>query len=231
MKTSRDGQSDTDSVTDSGSDDATEPPVVASRPLSFCDQEYWNQRYEKDNSHFEWYVSWALLKPVIASIIEPCKIALHVGCGTSTLGVGLIASGIARVVNIDISPVVISYMAQQYADESRLQWQVVDIRQTNYRRKTFDLVIDKGTMDAFMCSDVADRIVYAMLSEISRILKPGGFVIVVSSGAEPLRKSFFEVPAFNWTVRETLTIPKQMMPGTHYYVYCAEKNPDLDPTV
>jgi RAT1-interacting protein len=220
--------SDTDSVTDSGSDEAAQVAVPLTRPVSFSDAAYWDQRYQKDDSEFEWYCSWARLKPVISAIIAPCKTALHVGCGTSALGLGLLETGLTQVVNIDISPVVISHMSQKYASESRLLWKVSDVRETKFRSKTFDLVIDKGTMDAFMCSDVADRIVYAMFHEISRLLKPGGFLIVVTTGAEPLRKSLLDVPAFNWTMRETLTIEKQMIPGTYYYVYCAEKRPDED---
>lgn len=218
--------SDTDSVTDSEQEEEPEVPECdrPKKKLTYGDPEFWEQKYAKDTSPFEWYVSWPRLKPVIGPVLTQCKRALHVGCGTSSLGHDILESGVETVVNLDVSKTVIHAMSKRYQHIDRLEWIATDIRTTKLKSASFDVVIDKGTMDALMCSDIAVRIVYNMFEEISRLLKPGGFFIEVSSGCEELRESYFQESSFNWTLHDTLKIPKLPIKGTFYYVYIAQKN-------
>jgi SAM-dependent methyltransferase len=216
--------SGTDSVTDSEPEGEVEQ-VVVSRPFTYADPEFWEQRYSKDLAPFEWYMSWARLKPLIGSILSESSCCLHVGCGTSALGSDILETGIKTVVNIDICQALITHMAKRYSHEKRLKWRAYDIRRgTEFRPKSFNVVLDKATMDAMMCSDIAASLVSDMFTEVARLLKPGGHYIVVSSGPEPLRKMFFLPTQYGWTLHETLTIDKLPVPGTYYYVYITEMN-------
>lgn len=42
-------------------------------------------------------------------------------------------------------------------------------------------VLDKGTLDALMCGDAADRDSRAMLREVHRVLRPGGVYMMITS--------------------------------------------------
>ena len=219
-------ESDTDSVTDSEHEEEPEVPLkdIPKKKLTYADAEFWEKKYSEDASPFEWYVSWARLKPVIGATLTKCKRVLHVGCGTSALGADLLETGVESVVNMDVSAAVIKVMARRYRKSEGLEWVVGDIRKTGLKSGSFDAVVDKGTMDALMCSDIAVRVMYNMFEEISRLLKPGGFFIEVSSGCEDLRASYFQEASFNWTLHDTVKIPKLPIKGAFYYVYIAQKN-------
>jgi SAM-dependent methyltransferase len=225
MLPERDFSSDTDSVTDSGSDDDDQVEVKVSQPVTYADLQYWNDRYSKNHDHFEWYVSWERLKPLLMPIFEECRTCLHIGCGTSSLGADLLSTGIEHVVNIDFSSNVIESMKEKYSSEPRLEWQLVDvIRPTTFEDCVFDVIIDKATMDAQLCSDVASSNIYDMFHEMSRILKPRGYFIVISNGPDNIRRFFFEIDTLDWRLHETMKIEKIPVKGTFYYVYIAEKN-------
>ena len=51
-----------------------------------------------------------------------------------------------------------------------------------YKDETFDLIIDKSTIDALLCGDHSFMIVAKMLKEISRVLKTGGYYVIISYG-------------------------------------------------
>lgn len=115
-------------------------------------------------------------------------------------------------------------MQERYPPSEQLEWLTCDIRKTKFRPETFDVIIDKGTMDAMMCSDISSKTVFSVFDEVSRLLKAGGHFIVVSSGAPELRESYFSHDSFDWTLHEALKVPKLPIKGSYYYVYIAEKN-------
>lgn len=70
-----------------------------------------------------------------------------VGCGNSKLSGQMFKNGYSNVVNIDISPSVITQMKEQFPD---LVWQVMDATDLQYKDGQFDVVMDKGTLDALI---------------------------------------------------------------------------------
>jgi len=115
--------------------------------------------------------------------------ALNLGCGTSSLGLELAREPLCvaaelHVVNVDFSPIAIEAMRQiQNSDigTMRNQWLVADIRDMPFQSSSFDLVIDKGTFDAFEASPIrspdqgthasdADGVA-SLFKEVNRVLK------------------------------------------------------------
>ena len=70
-----------------------------------------------------------------------------VGCGNSKLSGQMFKNGYSNVVNIDISPSVIAQMKEQFPD---LVWEVMDATDLQYKDGQFDVVMDKGTLDALI---------------------------------------------------------------------------------
>jgi len=58
----------------------------------------------------------------------------------------------------------------------------MDVRDLKYPSETFDLAIDKSTIDALLCGDHSFLNVAIMTKEIQRILKVGGIYLIISYG-------------------------------------------------
>lgn len=63
-----------------------------------------------------------------------------------------------------------------------MKWSVMDVRDLKYEDNTFDLLLDKSTIDALLCGSFAYMNVATMLKECQRVLKVGGYYVAVSYG-------------------------------------------------
>jgi SAM-dependent methyltransferase len=100
-----------------------------------------------------------------------------------------------QVVNTDISPVVIAQMQEDAAGAAAAapgrapcSWEVADCRSMpQYEDGAFGAVLDKGTLDAVLCSGTGLGDARAYVSEAHRVLAPGGAFVLVSLGAPDAR--------------------------------------------
>jgi SAM-dependent methyltransferase len=151
--------------------------------------------------------------------------ALHIGCGSSTVGEYLLQRlGFHEVVNVDRDEEIMKQM--------EVRWKNIVAktggRDVLMKRKTmefitmdftvehlpdqytnrFDLVLDKSTLDCTLCSDTATA---SLLIEVYRTLKKDGGVYIVISFHEldlllPLLR---DLPGTKWTVEHT-TMDRQV---------------------
>lgn len=85
--------------------------------------------------------------------------------------------------NIDISFTVIEQMCKRKQNRKGLVYQQMDVKNMYlYKDGEFDLVVDKSTMDALLCSDYSYLNVAAMLKEVQRVMKVGAVYVVISYG-------------------------------------------------
>ena len=86
---------------------------------------------------------------------------------------------------------------------------VMDVRRLPLRGSLFEIVLDKGTLDALL-TDEADgtKSAMAMLREVRRTLKPGGVYLVVSHSPpdDGCRGQLF--PLADWAPESSVEIPK-----------------------
>ncbi|KAG1465212.1 hypothetical protein G6F46_002700 [Rhizopus delemar] len=172
---------------------STSLDVVPDDPTAYKTQEYWEERYQKEdaNTTFDWFKTYAELKPFINEAI-PDKQAkvLILGCGNSTLGEDMYADGYKNITNIDYSKTVIENMKLRCSDKPEMTWLEMDIRDLKFDNESFDAVIDKGTMDALMCDrgDVWDpseeliNDVKGEVDEVERVLKGNGIFLYQNYG-------------------------------------------------
>lgn len=114
-----------------------------------------------------------------------------VGCGNSTLSADMVEDGYI-VTNIDISEVVINFMRDKHPN---MEWYQMDATEMTFDDNTFDIVIDKGTIDALACDASADeddasadasdedddpRLMDKLVGECCRVCKVGGLISLVS---------------------------------------------------
>ncbi|KAG0163213.1 hypothetical protein DFQ28_000257 [Apophysomyces sp. BC1034] len=101
----------------------------------------------------------------------------------------------------------------------------MDIRNLTFGDETFDVIIDKGTMDALMCDrgDVWDPSedliadVKGEVDEVERVLKVGGSFIYITFGQPHFRKRHLTRDC--WDIRVTT-----MGDAFHYFFYSMRKD-------
>merc|ERR1712060_1024841 len=95
------------------------------------------------------------------------------------------------------------------------RFMVMDATQMSFPDESFDVVIDKGTLDALYSG--ALPMVKAAIAEIERILRPGGVYIMVTFGSVERRQELKDV---NWASFETHVITKDLQ---EHYVHIMKK--------
>jgi ubiquinone/menaquinone biosynthesis C-methylase UbiE len=193
-------------------------------------QSYWEERYTKDTGTYEWFRGWQALRHILVKYIPADSRLLNLGCGNSTItediydeyGAGM------DIENIDFSEICIQNMEERNREKRpSMKWLVMDILDLKYEDETFDIVLDKGTMDAIMCEkgdvwnvseDLAAKI-DAMLTGVSRILKPGGKYIYITFGQPHFRKPLMLKDKYGWTFQQ-----ETIGDCFHYFIYVLTKS-------
>ncbi|CAI2379382.1 unnamed protein product [Moneuplotes crassus] len=63
---------------------------------------------------------------------------------------------------------------------------------------SFDMIIDKATLDAVLCNQKPQERVLQMMENIYRILAPGGIYISISNGIPETREQIFKMK--EWSI-------------------------------
>ena len=104
---------------------------------------------------------------MIHDYCKPTDHILMLGCGNSILSEQMYDQGFTRIMNVDISSVVINQMAQRSAESRPLMgFEVADITSMpQYEDSSFDVLIDKSTIDALLCGESSFLMTAKMLKE------------------------------------------------------------------
>ncbi|KZT07273.1 S-adenosyl-L-methionine-dependent methyltransferase [Laetiporus sulphureus 93-53] len=187
-------------------------------------KEYWDRRYsqEPENASFDWFKSYADVAPIFRELIhDKGARILMLGCGNSKLSEEMYDDGYRNIVNIDYSGVLISKMHHRYAStRPEMEWHEMDIRSLTFPSASFDIAIDKGTMDAMMTAkgdvwDPPEEVVQSCdreVDEVLRVLRPGGTFIYLTFGQPHFRRRYLTRPNTTLEVRA-------LGEAFHYYLY------------
>eukprot|EP00758_Cryptobia_borreli_P001976 Tbor_TRINITY_DN2683_c0_g1::TRINITY_DN2683_c0_g1_i1::g.17986::m.17986 len=192
--------------------------------------EYWNERYKVKDTTFDWFVTYEPIRSLIQSIVQHDHKILVVGAGNSCLSPQMYENGYHHITNIDISDVVIHQMSSRYKEQDRMIWVNMDARKMEFPNNSFDIVIDKGTVDSLLCGSNSFQSVYQMNKSVARVLKRGGKYIVITYGQPDTRIDHYRRKKLHFDV-EHKTIQKPIFnsdisPTSNYYVYVITKIDD-----
>ena len=160
----------------------------------YSSQGFWEQRYanKPKGGVCEWYFSLETLLPLMRSANllseeeEDGKRTidvLEIGCGDAPLLPALpLGMARGRRVAIDFSAHVIEKLLKEAPSSSSCEFLVEDARRMRtFAAHSFDLLIDKGTLDAMLCDPrLGARNVRQIFQQVTRIMRPTGAFLIVS---------------------------------------------------
>jgi len=205
----------------------------------FANKEYWEQRYKSTKrEHFDWYGTWAsassvTIKPHVVSHF-PSNVGsiLNIGCGNSRMPQELADDGYPEVISIDISDAAVEKMAATFAHIPGLKFLQMDATKMTFQDNSFDVVFEKGTLDALYTGSV--ELVKQVISEVYRVLRPGGIFVSVTFGDPGSRTDLNmtskliaqEQSAAGWSRFHTVVLERnEISESSHnsYYIYIMTK--------
>ncbi|KAM7457357.1 hypothetical protein BLSTO_01881 [Blastocystis sp. subtype 1] len=184
----------------------------------------------REDQGFEWYNAYGTIKDTICKYIKKDTSILNIGCGDSNLSEDMYRDGFTDITSCDFSPIVIEKMKEKCSEKKGMKWDVMDIHHMTYADASFDVVLDKGTLDAVICGDETTCFPEKVVSEVYRVLKTGGIYMLITFGMPENRLSYFENAQEKWKVTH-ISIPKTVVStqssqaGIEYchHVYICEK--------
>eukprot|EP00249_Psilotum_nudum_P016861 c26026_g1_i1 orf=235-1395(-) len=157
--------------------------ILTSSATDFTKREFWDDFFkERSGRPFEWYGDWEDLTELLAQHCElvptkyPPPRILVPGCGNSDLSARMYDAGFKHIVNIDFSKVVIAEMLRHHIRaRPEMVWRIMDMTQMQFPNDSFDIVLDKGGLDALLGEPEQETTpAINFLSEAKRVLRVEG---------------------------------------------------------
>ena len=197
----------------------------------FKRQEYWDNRYETETS-YEWFNGYSYFKEHLIPRLKYTDAILTLGCGNSPFSYDMYMDGYHFITNIDYSPVCIELMSKKYKECAKMKWLEMNMLQLKFENETFDVVIEKGTLDAVLVEEkdpwyISDKgfdLIQAALDETSRVLKRGGRFISITFAQPHFRKQLYCRSRYDWNYE---MVPVKSENSFEYFVYIMTKNAPL----
>ncbi|KAL1210193.1 hypothetical protein V5N11_006047 [Cardamine amara subsp. amara] len=199
----------------------------------FTSKENWDKFFtlRGNDDSFEWYAEWPQLRDSLLPLLRDSSSSsssssslqiLVPGCGNSRLSEHLYDAGFRDITNVDFSKVVITDMLRRnIRTRPELRWRVMDITKMQLADESFDMVLDKGALDALMEPEVGTKLGNQYLSEAKRVLKPGGKFICLTLAESHVLALLFSRFRFGWKM--TVHSISQKRSNLKTYMVVAEK--------
>jgi 2-polyprenyl-3-methyl-5-hydroxy-6-metoxy-1,4-benzoquinol methylase len=138
---------------------------------------YWD-KFNSKTQEFEWYGSYSQLAAVVKRYISPTSKVLVIGCGNSNFSAELYDSGVVNITNVDFDEKVINDMISRNQTRTSMKWLVMDMKKMNFECQ-FDVVFDKGALEALYSSPENKQDAVDMIDSISQVMTADGIYACV----------------------------------------------------
>ncbi|KAB1283293.1 EEF1A lysine methyltransferase 4 [Camelus dromedarius] len=207
-------------------------PELPENNCWYREVQYWDQRYRcaADSAPYEWFGDFSSFRDLLEPELLPEDRILVLGCGSSALSYELFLAGFPDVTSVDYSSVVVAAMRARYAHVPKLRWETMDVRALDFPSGSFDVVLEKGTLDALLTGEqdpwtVSSEGVHTVdqvLSEVSRVLVHGGRFISMTSAAPHFRTRHYAQARYGWSLKHA-TYGNSF----HFHFYLMHKGKEL----
>ncbi|XP_023674288.1 EEF1A lysine methyltransferase 4 isoform X1 [Paramormyrops kingsleyae] len=197
----------------------------------YKDVGYWDERYRREES-FEWFGDLSKFQHLLEQHVKKDDAILILGCGNSSLSFDMYQRGFRSITNVDYSSVCVETMASRHFDCPGMTWLKMDVRQLEFPEGTFDVVLEKATLDAMMVderdpwhvSTETANLLHQVLKEASRLLRPAGRFISITFAQPHFRRRILARREYGWSV-----VQHSYGDGFQYFFYVMTKGEALSP--
>jgi len=145
---------------------------------------------------------------------------LVVGCGNSLMSEQVSCEGFSAVISIDYISSIVDELAIKYRHRfPSMQFVCMDATKLSFSGESFELVLDKGTLDAILCG-AQQPVIHAMIEQIYRVLKCNGVYAVVSCNPPAKIASYVMSGDRRWLLQF------RGVGQRHSYLYLLKRLPD-----
>lgn len=173
----------------------------------------------------------ASLSSGYGSIAQCSDRILIIGCGNSNFSSDLYDMGYTNITNLDFSELVIEDMRRKNSYRVHMRWDIGDMTKMDlYQDKSYDIVIDKGALDALMSANT-DEIqwkVQSMFREIERVLSDTGKYICITLAENFIFDAILEYfsKSLRWCVTIEMVDSSRPSPFKTFFLLISKvKNP------
>lgn len=195
--------------------------------MLYHEVKFWDQRYQ-DAKLFEceWYAGYQELYSLFYVYCEKFDAILLVGNGDSTLVEDMCKDGYLDVIGMDISSKLMNRIGKQQCDKLKTnklcdlyQYITMDVFHLGFKKKSFDVIIDKATFDGIFCQEEAksnekdsntsnkSELAMLMFEQIDQCLRKNGTYIMISMYPQHVIMPYLQCKklenkyGINWTIK------------------------------
>ncbi|XP_061776170.1 EEF1A lysine methyltransferase 4 isoform X2 [Nerophis ophidion] len=191
--------------------------------------DYWDERYKVEES-YDWLGGFSKIRHILEKYIKKDDSILVLGCGNSSVSADMYDAGYRSITNIDYSSVCISTMSAKHADRPGMSWRQMGMSQLSFPDASFDVVLEKATLDAVMVEEKTPwevspqtaSFIHQTLTEVCRCLKPAGLLISVTFAQPFFRRRLYARSEYHWSITQ-----HSYGEGFQYFVYVMTKGQAL----
>jgi len=186
--------------------------------FTYANPRYWEDYYSKTSAEekYDWYGTWdskveaagetLRLKDLLTPKLAKSSKILMFGCGNSDMSEKMYEDGYESIVNIDISENVINFLKERLQERMpNMRWMAMNVSDLTFADSDFDIVLDKGTLDAI---EGSPKLLRAAVFEASRTLRPGGLFLSITFNDADARIGRQLKEAANWQDCSTETFER-----------------------
>uniref|UniRef100_A0A0A9DTH4 Methyltransferase type 11 domain-containing protein n=1 Tax=Arundo donax TaxID=35708 RepID=A0A0A9DTH4_ARUDO len=174
----------------------------------FTSRENWDKFFalRGTGDSFEWYAEWPRLQAPLLDLLRGSGAAeaeaaeiLVPACGSSALSERLYDAGFRRITNVDFSRVIVADMLRRHARaRPEMRWRVMDMTDMQFADGAFDIIFDKGGLDALMEPKAGTKLGTKYLNEAKRVLKSGGKFVCLTLAESHVLALLLSEFRFGW---------------------------------
>uniref|UniRef100_A0A3Q4HI46 Endothelin converting enzyme 2a n=1 Tax=Neolamprologus brichardi TaxID=32507 RepID=A0A3Q4HI46_NEOBR len=118
----------------------------------YKDVAYWDERYTMEQC-YDWLGGFSKFQHILEKFVKKEDSILILGCGNSSMSSDMYSAGYHTIANIDYSSVCIRTMSARYSHCPGMTWHQMDVRQLSFPDSSFDVILEKATLDAIMVNE------------------------------------------------------------------------------
>ena len=106
----------------------------------------------------------------------------------------------------------------------------MDCRILKFKNESFDIVFDKGTLDAVVLGSNQEENVYITMREVWRVLKFGGYFIIITSAEPKNSLDLYKGSGMSWIYFDPIVVDNKNANDKNFYqkqfyIYIFQKIP------